>query len=1123
MAGETEFYGLAFFDFGDHLDDPLNVQLEVNRFTLVDTQLYAMAAIFGDGVVTGWTVTDAGNLSVLISPGVGILNSVAGETAFSGIVTELPPNSTVNIYALTDNSTPEDRSVTFTYSVTTLANAILLATVVTGGAAISTIDNTVRPQVGFKKVVADTIATHRHGGVCPGYSAGDTIEAPKIDLTQEVQGLLPNSRMADLDASKIIGGKVSTAVIPTIDHSTLRNIGTLTHPQLDSVVQSIQKDNLGLLGEVASINLMKLVCRLKYSDSEVDQFFDNELAVIPGISPDSYIDYVNSNAYIDPIHHCISGIPELPFDLSGNDEFLNTTGNFEILSVNWNTDAEFNQAVSVTNLVIQNGVRLAVDTVFDKVIETFDEGTTGGALTGYTPTLTETNSTLSVYDSNNPAQGPLSAKFETTNSRVMSFSKTYPTAQDWTSYDTLVVFVRSSGSTHASVTFGVYDTSGVLLGTFPLLADNEDTTVNNTATNGFAKKQFTISGITRSKVGGIKIFTDQITNVSETFFVDTIYLKTSQFLLPQGNMRLRYATTAPVVFNSIDYTSVLPSGTDLRVRVRTGSSLEELVNATFTSLLSPGETFDLAGSNIEIDITFLSDITKTKTPALTAITLTMLSPATDSGFAINTASQWRQGTFENVSISNDGIVTITNTNIGNIYFVNEGQVSELDPTLVPVVGVAAQNMPIAPAQAQSAISQPTTTTASSTVTAALTRSDTRGLYQPKSAYRLVTGNYLIADTGNDRVIEMKQDGSFVRGYASHNFNYSDQLYALTSSYNPRLGVLFITLTKPMDIQNFSLSDITIHVGLDVALNLNPASDASRSLKGDILPQAVAGATTGILDRTISVLLDSTKQAILNATTEFVTVEIIADRNNISTSHTTGMECFIGDYMYFGAFGIASPVYANLSKDDETDKRIIVANAALTSAGTALSSTTSVIEFTEEVGQFIDGNSTPLGLTYSYSGLLFSDIMLGSLVVYNRTTTAGQVERKMLIAGVQHLSVATTTTSATTTSTGFPTDDNLKMQQFQGIVQLVDMASSLVSFQYTSPDGMFPSDAYIDENDNVVVAESTFTAQAGRIITIDPSGLGDGQVPPIVRLIDGGLFTKIWDIRELNNDHVFVST
>ena len=1131
--GYTEFFGISYFDFGDELDSPLSVQKEIDRFTLIDRQLYGMASIFDDGVISGWNVEVISGLSVNISAGVGIISKFVVESDFPDRIDNLPTNETVFIYASPAPTSLEDRTVDFIASTVTLQGKLLLATVVTGGTDIVSIDNTVKQTTGVSGIVSDTIAHHRHGGVCIcGSSSSDTsqINSPKIDLTQEVQGKLPNDMISDIDASKIVGGKLPENVMPLVDHTNLRNIGSLTHPQLDSIAKSIQSDNIALLGEVASINLMKMIIFNKYLDVNVDKYFVNELAIIPGVT-DSNIDYVATTANVDTVENCISGIPASPLQLdSSSSSGGNVYTNYSLLSTSWTEDADFRLAVAKDNLAINSGVRLSVDTISDKTIETF-EGVQGQTIATYTPTINEVNTTSVIY-SRPAVEGDTAAMFETVNSRNAEFNRTFSTPQDWSSYDTINVWVKSFGTDHAAVNMAILDSSGNTLQTFVLLAQDEvtyDTSSGPTVVD-FVKKEFSISSFTRNEVGSIKIYTDNITNSTEAFYIDTIFLQTSTYLLSQGNMKLRFNTTAPVVFSSIVYNVDVPVGTNFTVRAKIASSLADLADPAipYTSLLSSGEPMDPAssiGSYVEIDIAFYSDSGKTKTPTLTGVWLNMLVPSTTSGLSIETAEQWNTGTLRNINVSNAGVVSMKNTNVGDLYFVRNDIVNELAPlpsssssgdiSYVPTIGISAANMPVAPSQGNVILNPPPDDDPYITY-----RRDIRGLYGSKSAYRLNTGNFLIADTGNDRVLEMTQDGDFVRGYASHNYDYdSELLYAMTANYNSRLGVLFITFSKLFDIQNIDLRTIKITVG-NSTMTLSNQSDKVRSLVGEIITDrdvenANAVVTTGLLDRTLSVLLSIDKRDILDNTTFPVTVHVL-------TNTTTTLECFMGDYMYFGAFGICNPVYANETKDGD---RIIIANAAVTHGSETLFVTPAMIEFQKNIGDFVDGSSTPVGLTFAYSGAYFSDIMIGSLNVYETTTDDGQTERKILIAGLDNYDTSSLSSSSSggSSSSSSGHTDSEKLSLFSGVVKLVDMDSQLTTFKYISPDGLYPSDAYIDDYGYIVVAESSFITQSGRIITLDPTGISDGQVPPIIRLIEGGVYTKIWDIRPLNNDHILVST
>lgn len=161
--GQTEYFGLSFFDFGDELDSPTNVQKEINRFTLIDKQLYANASIFGNGVITGWDITESTNLSITISPGVGLINSIAAETDFPENLNDLPENSTFYVYVQLTPQSLENRTVTFNYSIEADSDVdkLLLAQITTGSLNIESIDTSVRTLIGFKKIVQEELAKLR--------------------------------------------------------------------------------------------------------------------------------------------------------------------------------------------------------------------------------------------------------------------------------------------------------------------------------------------------------------------------------------------------------------------------------------------------------------------------------------------------------------------------------------------------------------------------------------------------------------------------------------------------------------------------------------------------------------------------------------------------------------------------------------------------------------------------------------------------------------------------------------------------------------------------------------------------------------------------------------------------
>lgn len=302
MASKTNFYDMAYFDFGDILNSGISASLEIDRFLLIDKQLYGIYQVFGNGVISGWELSDNGftdqnGISLAISSGIGIIKSIAAETFSPKSVNLLPPNATLNIYAVAQGFTFSSRTVDFLASTTTVGGgAIFIGTVTTGANSILTINTENRTLISFEQLVQNQINTHKHRGT-----------PSKIDLTKEVKNQLQSSKIEDFDASKIQVGRLDQARIPSINHNDLVNKGILTHAQLDSFVQTLNSNNTEILGEVTTANRILQTLFLKYQYSNADEFMYNEIDYIPGISPDSYMDQPNSTAFVDTISKCIVG------------------------------------------------------------------------------------------------------------------------------------------------------------------------------------------------------------------------------------------------------------------------------------------------------------------------------------------------------------------------------------------------------------------------------------------------------------------------------------------------------------------------------------------------------------------------------------------------------------------------------------------------------------------------------------------------------------------------------------------------------------------------------------------------------------------------------------------------
>jgi hypothetical protein len=306
MAGKTPHLNLAYFDFSDKLDYGINVQKEVDRFTTIDKQLYGLYSVFGDGVISGWDVFDNGTsttsgISIGITPGLGIISNIASQTVTADFINQLSTNTTFYVYAIRQGGTLTSRIIDFIVSVSELTgtSTLKIASITTSSDRVLTIDNNVRTNVSFQTLVDNAINTHKHRGI-----------PSKIDLTTETKNQLSGARLKGFDANKLTSGQLSKERIPLLDHNDLTNKGILSHAQLDTFAQALP-NNQKLLGEIATVNQLKQITFLKYRYPTIDQFFDNEMTVIPGISNDALIDYNASTAYIRTSHNSIVGLPTM--------------------------------------------------------------------------------------------------------------------------------------------------------------------------------------------------------------------------------------------------------------------------------------------------------------------------------------------------------------------------------------------------------------------------------------------------------------------------------------------------------------------------------------------------------------------------------------------------------------------------------------------------------------------------------------------------------------------------------------------------------------------------------------------------------------------------------------------
>jgi hypothetical protein len=312
MQNYTPIYMLPFIKAGE----PVTEVMERTRYMAIDRQLESLFTFLGDGVMSGWEIIPHTTKDgyIIVRPGSGVVNKLAiasnREYEFS-----LPRvNNADTLYYIYIQLLPYSpytavgSIVTSTTQLSASGHLVLGKVNVTGNVIsfsnIDTTESSGRVQLTFLRYLVESISKHVHTGA-PG-------EPDKIDLFNHVKGILSSAHIQDLPASKITSGIFDKERF-RVSHNDLSDVGTLTHAQIDSLISKFQNINKLLFGDLMTANLIQLILSLKHVWGDIDEYFYNFFALIPGIdnnkflNSQSFIDLNASSADIDFSNHEIKG------------------------------------------------------------------------------------------------------------------------------------------------------------------------------------------------------------------------------------------------------------------------------------------------------------------------------------------------------------------------------------------------------------------------------------------------------------------------------------------------------------------------------------------------------------------------------------------------------------------------------------------------------------------------------------------------------------------------------------------------------------------------------------------------------------------------------------------------
>lgn len=306
----TPVYRLPFVKPGE----PITESMERIRYMTIDRQLESLFTFLGDGVMTGWSIIQHPDKdgSIILRAGSGVADSIAVATnveqEFS--LPSIGGDTVYYIYVKVGSSTPytaAGRTMASTTLFDTPAYLILGTVTVNSQSKVINIDTSEasgRSELTFLNFLISSISNHVHTGA-PG-------EPGKIDLYNHVKGVLSAAHLEDLPASKITSGIFDKERF-RLSHSDLDDAGTLTHSQIDSLIGKFQNINKLLFGDLMTSNLIQLILSLKHVWEDVDDYFYNFMALVPGIdnnkflNSQSFIDSNATNAEVDYLNHRIKG------------------------------------------------------------------------------------------------------------------------------------------------------------------------------------------------------------------------------------------------------------------------------------------------------------------------------------------------------------------------------------------------------------------------------------------------------------------------------------------------------------------------------------------------------------------------------------------------------------------------------------------------------------------------------------------------------------------------------------------------------------------------------------------------------------------------------------------------
>jgi hypothetical protein len=865
MSDYTDIYG--FWVAGPGTDTSQYVTKDTERWNIADIQLFELYAIFGNGVKLGpgkWDLTGSPSDTpvVYLTPGDGhVYYNYVRTTSNTRIDLVVPTGVDMlgagvryHLYAGQTETSHYDLSVQFYASTERLSDdkLIYLGNFIlkvngSGKYYYSGWDTTERETISIFSSILDQINSHVHrGGVNP----------PKINLSTDVKGTLQDSFIGSIDASKIVG-KLSAERIPQLDHITdLYNAGNLTHEEIDSMISLLRTQTINHLGDKIAANLLLTLVMLKHVFLNIDQALLNVFLYEPGVTSYDYVDLEGTTALIDEETHQIVGVLASPAVTD---------------SVTWTTTEDFQNAVDASDLGsgdYPDDEGYAGDTLLRSSDVVVENGTVRLAVPlNFKDNVLSGSSAWKIYKEPVISDPGTGSSVSVSGSLDVYYYKRFVTSagaatwQDWSNINKLQFGISLSdeellkhgvikmfliGADHETLagkvisdTTGGATTSIKLSGGITILAQEEQTTGEEGDIKVITVDLLQFPDRDRVQGFGFLVSTTLGWDLSNFSFslhqpayadmddpVEThlkaidpytvgvtqpkilMYGYNDLYHAPSGYLLLRFAQPLVATWNLLNWDVTIPEvpsdNVSPRVYFRTKTASTQLV------LTQIGDVYDLVAEDnviqsdpnkvIEIKVELhASGPDYIYTPVVNSATLyyTISSAATTKSYSL--AEEFERGlTLINIAVGEDPdrLELADSDLVGAMYFLEGDSLVVLDEDKIIVDDklVDGSDFYLTPRQAFAKLGA--------------------GFRNPRSLLVLDEGGFLIADSKNDRVIEIDRDGGFVRAVQGNIYlsETSRDFVALTAIYNDRLGKIYVffsqDLSSTISRSKFSLATVS---------------------------------------------------------------------------------------------------------------------------------------------------------------------------------------------------------------------------------------------------------------------------------------------------------------------------